>query len=751
MGARCSARCGLPNSCCPSALEVEEITTIGFVESLSVLDWGPGNEPVGQVFEDTLDCLGTIDRNLFLFCATPNVAAVKWLFHLGASVDNCDTNGTTCLHAACRCGTLAVVSEIMQRALLLDASDIAMWTPLHIASHMGRREVVSRLLKAKANPRWRNVRGQTPTDLCKDQGTIEVLKAAIEQGAALPSDDIVGDLLPTGILAGKDGGGSTNFGLGAEDSVGIPSFCEPECYFVNPGPVIRGTGPYKKQLVQIACIIFNVRPSHGLAFAVVSNLVDSYTSAMRVFMQRPGVSKATLGDFLGEAFSLCQLIRFSIFDSIPLLHTGVLSALTRVCRLVQLPQDLLKMDRVVRSLAHVWWRKHKTHAEGLSDPPTLNIGEESDVRVWRSPSKNGGVYAGCGCEEYEGIELYHYLAGSEALYQLMLSTVMLHWYLHGNKYHKGGLELSFSQWGNINRGIESDGGSDVPDHVQRRIHSLVSARFLPELALSELKTPICPQTSSLPRFPRTNDTAPFPHGTGSCSLRTNDTAPFLHGTDSSSHRKNHLPAPRSSLEIEPLRASQSALSCCATAEGWVTLMGGTLPCTELTSRDAHCERTGMPNLGQPFCLSEVFTANVASSSIDANRDEAVEAKFSLKCGEVDENGDLLVWASLCSVFLFFCLAESQDARGVPYAMIDARDLLAISDPTDDRIISLRGSAAENGSNTFTVTLLVLLSDGRWQEVRLPKVDLKVSNVDEKAVWMNVLQRWQPPPFASTEL
>merc|ERR1719174_3389568 len=77
-------------------------------------DERPGGDPAGATFEETLEDLNSLDRHLMLFCATPNLSAVRWLLHLGAHWDACDANGTTCLHVACRAGALTVVRELMQ-------------------------------------------------------------------------------------------------------------------------------------------------------------------------------------------------------------------------------------------------------------------------------------------------------------------------------------------------------------------------------------------------------------------------------------------------------------------------------------------------------------------------------------------------------------------------------------------------------------------------------------------------------------
>eukprot|EP00438_Fugacium_kawagutii_P002288 Skav226047 [mRNA] locus=scaffold211:69957:72868:+ [translate_table: standard] len=69
------------------------------------------------------------------------------------------------------------------------------------------------------------------------------------------------------------------------------------------------------------------RPSHGLAIVVLSGLEEGYTSAMKILLKQGNASRMMAGSFLGEPLSVCPLIRFSFFDSLPLLNTGVISCM----------------------------------------------------------------------------------------------------------------------------------------------------------------------------------------------------------------------------------------------------------------------------------------------------------------------------------------------------------------------------------------------------------------------------------------
>lgn len=513
----------------------------------------------------------------------------------------------------------------------------------------------------------------------------------------------------------------------------MPLRCEPECFFVNPAPLIRASGPHRKSMLHLAALIFNLRPSYGLAFAVVSGLVDSYTGAMRVFLQHGGACRVKLGGFLGEAFSLCTLIRFSVFDSMPLLHTGVLSALSRAFCVLQLPEDLQKIDRLVRGLAHVWWRKHKALADGFGDnhlamgpqmaaaPSPLQI--LATDKQSHSRSRPMAVTVAVSVEagelpELTGLDLRQYLAGSDALCQLMLSTVLLHWYVHSNGSGPG-RPLPCDAWIALNRGIEV-GGMDVPEHVQRRVYAAVCKGFRQELALAapsvEARHRVAPSGNSVPCMPAVPVVA-------AGRERGFALVAALESSSPGALRAAEAAVPEAGTPSRPL----SALSVCATAEGWVQLLGGALPCPEGSARGT-CEHTASAGLMQG--LAATATAGGGSG--------AVSLKGAAQ-GEVEG----AVWASLCSIFLLFATSPGPDVSGAPYALTDARHIRVADVVGETRVITLQGLPGKGAveKQEAPITFVVLLSDGRWQEVTLPKLELKVATTEELQAWVAQLVQW----------
>jgi len=640
------------------------------VQGISVLEWGPGSAPIGKVLDETLETLGPLDRHLLLFSSTSSLTAVRWLLHLGACWDASDANGSTCLHVACRAGGISVVMEHMQHKPLLEAADVASWTPLHIASHMGRREAVIRLLAAGASPHRRNAAGHTPAQICIDQSTKDALLrecwSSQEANAKLSSVGL--NQVPR------------------NDSMGIPIECEPELFFVTPEAAIRDTDSIKAKLLHLAVRIFNLQPSFGLAFVVASGLTDSYTAAMKMILRSGEASRRKVGAFLGATFSLCPLVRFGIFDSMALLHTGVVSALVLAFHAMQLPDDLQMIDRLVRGVALVWWRKHRADAQS------------------RHRAESSEWIRGSG--ELAGHELLQYLASSDVLAQLMFSTVLLHWFVHRDGRGRR-RNMPAESWLALNRGIEN-GGLDVPDHVQLRIHAMVTREFIAQLSLA-----LSPG-GLLSSADVATDAAKGPAGGVGLS-------PLREGTTHSEDGMHRL------------AASSSALAPAASMEGWVQLLNGEIiyPSSKIdlyaSVPEACCrfEGSGLHDsvLEDPVC-------------VDCPESQALDRGF--------------VWVSLCYVLLLFSVRPASDAASAPYAVVDARRVRIMNVDAKTLVVTFVGQASrsedtrEGAGNTETepipVTVVILLPDGRWREMNLPKLEMKFPRLEDMHAWVAKLIR-----------
>ncbi|CAE7535252.1 secG [Symbiodinium sp. CCMP2592] len=639
----------------------------------------PGGDPAGATFEETLEDLNSLDRHLMLFCASSNLAAVRWLMQLGARWDACDANSTTCLHVACRSGTLSIVKEMMEHRQLLEAVDMAGWTPLHIAVHVGRREVVIRLLQAGAKLNQRNSKGQVPSELCADNGTYEAIRSYEihqQQGA----------------------GQAWDFPLDAhqnEDIVGSRLQYEP--FFVPRQPVIRSQ-QFKKEFQRIGTLIFNRQPGFGLAFLVASGVARDYPVDMSTFLRRSKVDIKQVGNFLGEAFSLSHTIRLEFLNSVVLQNTGVVSALIQVFHMLQLPDDLQKINRLVHGVARIWWRQHERMQRESSGA----------VAPRKPPAMENGALQLSLSQELNGLELKQYLSGSDVLHQLMFSTVMLHWYLYRDGPSGQKKDMDFDTWQRQNRGIETN-GTNVPDHVQQQVYALVNKAFIPELAVASAQKK--------------------PEG----------------GPD-----EGGGPG-----EVAPERPTAPLLAPFAAAEGWAQIVGGGFP---KPSGAAGVQTVTYSHVSSIFSevtqgTSGLVRSPLAASTTDVSKrtPTGVEAVPGTRMVKRDD----FAWLSVVYTLLFFA---AHPQTGAPYAFIELRKvsisqmdegnqeltLVGVADPEDPDADFVAGGAApsrrsrpgEPGSGSAPVGIVLLLPDGRWQEMSMPKLDLRFPSAESLKMWSN---------------
>jgi len=659
-------------------------------------DERPGGDPAGATFEETLEDLNSLDRHLMLFCGTSNLSAVRWLLHLGAHWDACDANGTTCLHVACRSGALSIVKEMIVREELMQAVDVAGWTALHIAVLMGRREVVVRLLQAGASLNKKNGKGQMPTELCADSGTFEALRSYETHQMTMP---------------GKPWEFNRDVGPG-EDIIGSRLQYEP--FFVPRQPVIRSQ-QYKKEFQKIGMMMFNRQPGYGLAFLVASGVARDYPVDMSTFLRRSKVDIKQVGTFLGEAFSLSHTIRLEFINSVVLQNTGVVSALVQVFRMLQLPDDLQKINRLVHGVARIWWRQHERMVKDLSGNVV-------------APTKSKAVTPALAFpEELVGLDLKQYLTSSDALHQLMFSSVLLHWYIYKDGPDKR-RDMGYAVWRKLNECIEA-GSTDIPEHVQLQVHGLIGKAFVPELAVA---TPSSNRSSA--------DSAGGPDEGGG------------HGPEDSADR------------------SKSMLVSSAATEGWAQIVGGGFP-----------KPTGVAGGSQTVTyrhMSNIFSEVTSSSSMlkgpmnvggpqDSISGPAAITSTAMEAfgpGPRSAGKDDFAWLSLCYTLLFFSAAP---AGGAPYAFVELQKVSVLTVQPEARVLTLVGApdpeegdedsagagaggasgagdgahssmggatSESGGKNAQPVVIVLLLPDGRWQELNLPKLELRLPAVAELNMW-----------------
>mmetsp|Transcript_34313 Transcript_34313/g.80256 ORF Transcript_34313/g.80256 Transcript_34313/m.80256 type:complete len:694 (+) Transcript_34313:176-2257(+) len=393
--------------------------------------------PKGAIFEETLIGLSGRDRELLRFCTGANLPAVRWLFLLGGNLHASDLNGTTCLLSAVRTGTIPIIEFLLQRGVDINCADNFGWTPLHVSIHMCRRDVVLLLLRMKASLVARDITGQTPLDVCSDPYTHKALQACMRHRQQKPNE-------PWTMSLERSASGVSQASLSQEPLRYEPNFVPRRPAMFDPDS--------REDLIMLGRAIFNQSPGAGLAFLVASGSVGSYPVEISRFLRQNKVDLAKLGLFLSQPISLTQQLRAEFINSLSLQNTDVLEALRMAFTIMTIPSDLQKVDQLVRSVAAIWWRQHERMNDGRSNLNKERKDEDASL---------------------SGLQLMQYLGSAHCLYQLMFSTLMLHCQVHvPHDLGAEHLRLTPKGWLDINKGIETQNG-DVPEHVLLNIFNAV--------------------------------------------------------------------------------------------------------------------------------------------------------------------------------------------------------------------------------------------------------------------------------------
>jgi len=551
--------------------------------------------------------------------------------------------------------------------------------------------VALKLLEAKASPQKLNILGQKPIQICVEQETRKILLEP------WPRQMEVVDVRPDKEET-------------CTDSLGVPVESEPEFFFVPPQAAMTSMCSSKQDLVLAAVLMFNMQPGYGLGFLVATGLSDSYTEAMKMILETGLASRMQTGSFLGTTLSVCRLIRFSIFDSVALLHTGIVSALVQAFSTLQLPEDLQMAARLVQSVAQVWWLKHKkgshlletdsSEENHLSVPP---LKQSPQARKPRMPDEDAAqarkgtkrIKSRTGQVEFQGLELISSVANADTLAQLMLSTVLLHWFVHGNG-KEARRELSLEVWLSVNQGL------GVPADVLGQIHSLVVERFLWQLALASRDSGF---NDTVAVICSVND----PEDGHSCWQIAPD--------DVLSSQE-----PRRSDPVDPLRP---VMEKCASHSSWAQVLGNSIP---LSNGD----------LASHFALSEATCrfADGGGGRVKASIDSARTQTASNAPGSL---ADGFAWATLCASLLLLSARPSVP----PHALVDIRRTHLYISAHDGKILSLAGLPEDTAveEKPTPLSMVVLLPDGRWQELKLSKLEIQMETEEAVQKWLKLAGVW----------
>lgn len=713
MGARSSAFCS--GSVCGKA-NTQPITEHDIFDDSSTCD------PAGAVFQDTLEDLSEVDRLLLTFVSSANLVAVRWLVLFGANVEACDSNGTTCLHAACRSGSLPVVRELIVQGLPLDATDASGWTALHVACFMGRRKVALELMLSGAELCPRNVKGFTPRALCSDEWLRSAITACAEHRMRS------GSHAPWKFERERE----------VREDVQMVARLHFEPFFVPRAPVLQNlnTG----SLVGVGVEIFMQRPGQGLAFLVATGCVRDYPVELSIFLAEHKL-KTQVGEFLGEDFSLSQTLRLEFLNSVRLVGTGVVSALAKVFQNFQIPSDLHKLNRLLEGTAQIWWRQHEQARDAAHSLPVAEVdGENGD----EGP-------------EIGGLELMQILGDHDLLHQLMMSVIFLHWSLYAPL--PPSRRTTRLQWVQINTGIaeaDADAGfcSSAPSEELRRvltrIYNVVSQCHFSQLQFWFNRGPgIIGRSSGAEgptREPTMDPQVEDIRSADGWGLLVGCSLPAPAGTTSSSMSYRHI---RSILS----EATSTTLTLVSPATSRSSRPGGLEP----QSTEVH-SRTGSRVAacgGAPCHLGGSLSGACGVSPILEPWPEVT----SPGC-----RGDQ-VWLSLRQGLLFLAPKPSNWA---PYAFMDLRDVVvqdfdrgtltvslamkkaeqkaSSSPPKAGKLPEAGGGQADSSpaankrpTSPRDLQLVFLLPDGRWQLLDVPILQVQLLDAEHMDHWRRELE------------
>jgi len=678
-----------------------------------LLEAAYGCDPAGAVFHETLEELSEVDRLLLLYAGSPNLVAVRWLTALGANAVAVDIRGTTCLHAACRSGSLAVLRHFLSEGLDHGAADASGWTPLHVAAFMGRSRVALQLLESGANGDTETAQGQTAADLCNDASLRDVLKAWSSYARNGVSTPKLSNMLES-----------------SRTDVQVSGGVRFEPFFV-PRPAFLRDAKQSTQLQEIGLEIFSERPGQGMAYLVAMGVLGDFPIELSGFLMSNEVSRKRVGEFLGEDFSLAQTLRLEFINALRLLNTGVISCLMRVFGQLQMPTDLMKIDRLVGTTAHIWWRQHE------------NLGPVSSEQL---PA---------GDAEVEGRALMRHLLHHGALHQLMLSTVLLHSNFHAPDF--AAQRLSLDQWLAMNQGIEGSAATDAMREIQRRIYNIVSRGTIRQFQIWDtqaLEADFSPRlTSKHSRSTKNGDWAVQAKCTEGWAHLPGHGFPRPGGSKQSNRRGPKYVSLRGLLcESSVGAASRVVKTASPVCSRRDTSADMTDPLAiaahpDLALDDANCG-TACSGFGSAWAAQKspaaghrraaAFGENGTEGPDDATSEDAFQSME-------------LVWLVLREGQLFFA---PRPKNWAPYACLPLGPTTAFSRSRSSLTFTLKGVYPMAGSipmvNTLVppppLKLIFLLPDGRWQVLELASLEVQLSNPDEFQTWTSaLLDHCRPDP------
>lgn len=216
------------------------------------------------------------------------------------------------------------------------------------------------------------------------------------------------------------------------------------------------------------------------------------------------------------------------------------------------------------------------------------------------------------------------------------------------------------------------------------------------------------------------------------------------------------PGDHRSVSPSPEKPRSVFGSLAVSAEGWVQIVGGGFPKPQGLSGGQTVTYRHMSNI-----FSEVTHSRGGSLGLEGQGPvDAGRPLSSCEPGQPGPRRDDFAWLSSSFSLLFFFASPMAS----PYAMIELPKVCISEVKTDSRILTLVGNALVDGegdlaatgnasAGTVTsldvapsvqspspgkkggpVTIVLLLPDGRWQELTLPKLELCVQTPADLQMW-----------------
>jgi ankyrin repeat protein len=120
-------------------------------------------------------------------CASKNLVQVLTLLEQGVDINSRDVYGETALHLATQNNSTDIAEALIHRKASVDILNDTRNSPIHVAAQHNFDSLVQMLLKAGADPCFKNIKGQLPSDLCKHDDIKKTLQAAERSNAHSPS------------------------------------------------------------------------------------------------------------------------------------------------------------------------------------------------------------------------------------------------------------------------------------------------------------------------------------------------------------------------------------------------------------------------------------------------------------------------------------------------------------------------------------------------------------------------------------